>query len=162
MLSNEDAPAKRKTKRRANIQIRIVVFAVAIVLANKFINLRQLLESIKLTVFIHIALVTCFRLRMSYKWPLLIKGVNTSLPLLKILSLYYQFAFLSRILTSAASGDALHGNLMAKYAYKWDTIDQTRALTFALVSSAIRLATISPGEILLVADKNAKAKDQSD
>jgi uncharacterized membrane protein YbhN (UPF0104 family) len=117
---------KKMWQRLVRLVWHALVVFIACFAAWKFIDFSQLIASLQkvslLTIFTVILLVTADRMLMAYKWLALLKIVNVIPKFRKILSIYYQAAFISRIMPTALAGDILRGYLIANFSHGWEKI----------------------------------------
>jgi len=116
-------------------------------MAWKFIDFPRLISSLNrvslLTIVVVILLVTADRMLMAYKWLALLKIVGITPRFSRIVSIYYQAAFISRIMPTALAGDVLRGYLVSTFSRGWEKVLGSMLIEKIMaVLSSIGLATI--------------------
>jgi len=103
-----------------------MIVAVASLAAWKFIDFPRLISSLDkvslLTIISVILLVTMDRMLMAYKWLALLRIAGIAPRFLRVLNIYYQAAFISRIMPTALAGDLLRGYLIADFSHAWEKV----------------------------------------
>ena len=150
--------------------IQIVISIALLVVLIKWINLEQFLSSLEnanyLFIIIAVILLPIDRLLMTYKWNLLLKEINISIPLLKAFKIYYIANFIGLFLPPTIGGDIVRATYVVKQ--KSSTSDVIASIlverllgflalfTFSIYSIIILITTVdnlylSSAEILLTA-----------
>ncbi len=140
-------------KRLVQMVWHAVIVVVACLAAWRFIDFSQLIISLKnvslLTIVTVLLLVTADRMLMAFKWLALLRIVDILPRFGRVLSIYYQAAFISRIMPTALAGDILRGYLIADFAHGWEKIVGSMLIEKIMaILSSIGLAII--GSLFLI------------
>ena len=99
----------KRRKRRFNIIIQLVISIVLIILLLRWINIPDmfsLLKNVNLYYFILLlALITCDRIFMAYKWHLLLRIKDMSISVFSVIRTYYIATFIGFFLPTTVGGD---------------------------------------------------------
>ena len=146
--------------------IQIVISIALLVVLIKWINLEQFLSSLEnanyLFIIIAVILLPIDRLLMTYKWNLLLKEINISIPLLKAFKIYYIANFIGLFLPPTIGGDIVRATYVVKQKSSTSDViasilvDLLALFTFSIYSIIILITTVdnlylSSAEILLTA-----------